>query len=55
MQSLRQPGLHGLAGRQKRRFKRTTDSDHAWPIAPNLLEKNFLATRPDEKWGTDIS
>ena len=46
---------NGLAGRQKRRFKRTTDSDHAWPIAPNLLEQNFLATRPDEKWGADIS
>src|SRR5580700_5686523 len=46
---------NGLAGRQKRRFKRTTDSDHAWPIAPNLLEQNFCATRPDEKWGADIS
>jgi putative transposase len=46
---------NGLAGRQKRRFKRTTDSDHTWPIAPNLLEQNFLATRSDEKWGADIS
>jgi hypothetical protein len=26
---------------------------HAWPIAPNHLEQNFLATRPDEKWGAD--
>ena len=41
--------------RQKRRFKRTTDSEHAWPIAPNLLEQDFTATRPDEKWGADIS
>ncbi len=46
---------NGLAGRQKRRFKRTTDSDHCWPIAPNLLEQDFAATRPDEKWGADIS
>lgn len=46
---------NGLKARQKRRFKRTTDSDHAWPIAPNLLEQNFAAVRADEKWGADIS
>ena len=28
---------NGLQARQKRRFKRTTDSNHAWPVAPNLL------------------
>ena len=27
---------NGLAARQKRGFKRTTDSTHAWPVAPNL-------------------
>jgi len=46
---------NGLQARQKRRFKRTTDSDHAWPVAPNLLEQNFAATRPDTKWGAEIS
>jgi putative transposase len=46
---------NGLKARQKRRFKRTTDSEHAGPIAPNLLEQNFAAVRPDEKWGADIS
>jgi putative transposase len=46
---------NGLVARQKRRFKRTTDSAHAWPVAPNLLEQDFAATRPDEKWGADIS
>jgi len=46
---------NGLVARQKRRFKRTTDSEHAWPVAPNLLEQDFTATRPDEKWGADIS
>jgi putative transposase len=35
---------NGLAGRQKRRFKSTTDSDHSWPITPNLLEWTFYAT-----------
>lgn len=31
----------GLAARRRRRFRRTTDSRHAYPIAPNLLERNF--------------
>jgi putative transposase len=46
---------NGLKARQKRRFKRTTDSHHAWPVAPNLLDQDFTASGPDEKWGADIS
>jgi putative transposase len=44
-----------LVARQKRRFKRTTDSEHAWPIAPNLVAQDFTADGPDRKWGADIS
>ena len=44
-----------LKARQKRRFKRTTDSHHGFPVAPNLLAQNFAAERADEKWGADIS
>lgn len=46
---------NGLKARQKRRFKRTTDSLHAFPVAPNLIDQDFSAERPDEKWGADIS
>ena len=46
---------NGLRARQKRRFKRTTDSHHPWPVAPNLLDQDFTAAGPDEKWGADIS
>ena len=46
---------NGLAARQKRRFKRTTDSTHTWPIAPNLLDRDFAAEAPDQKWSADIS
>jgi putative transposase len=46
---------NGLKARQKRRFKRTTDSQHASPVAPNLLEQDFTATGPNQKWGSDIS
>jgi putative transposase len=40
---------NGLKARQKRRFKRTTDSHHGFPIAPNLLEQDFSAERPNQK------
>jgi putative transposase len=46
---------NGLRARQKRRFKRTTDSLHAFPVAPNLIAQDFSADHPDEKWGADIS
>ena len=46
---------NGLKARQKRRFKRTTDSHHAFPVAPNLLEQDFSAERPNQKWNADIS
>ena len=46
---------NGLKARQPRRFKRTTDSRHAFPVAPNLLDQDFSAERPNEKWGADIS
>jgi putative transposase len=46
---------NGLYARQRRRFKRTTDSRHSWPVAPNIIDQDFAAGRPDEKWGADIS
>ena len=46
---------NGLRARQPRRFRRTTDSLHAFPVAPNLLDQDFSAERPNEKWGADIS
>lgn len=45
----------GLKARQKRRFARTTDSAHAFPVAPNLLAQCFETTRPNQKWGSDIT
>jgi len=46
---------NGLKARQKRRFKRTTDSHHAFPVAPTLLDQDFSADRPDQKWAADLS
>lgn len=46
---------NGLKALQKRRFKRTTDSHHHQPVAPNLLDQDFVCDGPDRKWGADIS
>jgi putative transposase len=46
----------GLRCRHKRRFVRTTDGNHALPIAPNLLEQRFNeTTAPNQVWVTDIT
>jgi putative transposase len=42
---------NGLKARQKTRFKKTTDSDHGGPVAKNVLDQDFTATAPDQKWG----
>ena len=45
----------GLQGRRKRRFCRTTDSNHAHPVAPNVLERNFETKAPNEAWVGDVT
>jgi len=42
-------------GIHKRKFRITTDSDHGLPIAQNLLDRDFTATHPNEKWTSDIT
>ena len=46
----------GLAAKIAPKFvPQTTDSDHELPIAPNLLDREFTASRPNEKWTSDIT
>jgi transposase InsO family protein len=45
----------GLRARPARKFIATTDSRHSFPVAPNLLERNFTAERPNQKWVSDIT
>lgn len=39
----------------RRRFRTTTNSDHALPVAPNLLERDFSADAPNKVWVTGIT
>jgi transposase InsO family protein/transposase-like protein len=41
--------------RPKRQFKITTDSNHLYPIAENVLNRNFTAAEPDQAWVEDIT
>jgi transposase InsO family protein len=49
---MRQNGIQVI---RSRKFKRTTDSDHAFNIAPNLLQQDFTASAPNQKWAGDIT
>lgn len=40
----------GIRGQRRRRFTRTTDSSHQFPIALNLLNRNFKPAAPNESW-----
>lgn len=46
---------HGLSGTPVKKFKRTTDSSHALPVAENLVARDFKAERPNQLWVTDIT
>lgn len=45
----------GLRGKRTRKFIITTDSNHAMPVAENILNREFDAQRPNEKWVADIT
>jgi putative transposase len=45
----------GLVAKAARKFKATTYSKHKLPVATNILEQDFTATAPNQKWVTDIT
>ena len=44
-----------LACKTKRKFKFTTDAKHPLPIAPNLLQRDFTVSQPNQKYVGDIT
>ena len=46
---------HNIVAKHKRKFRITTDSKHNLPVAPNRLERNFTANRPNQVWATDLT
>jgi putative transposase len=45
----------GITPPRRRRFRKTTDSDHALPVAKNLLNRDFSSSAPNQRWVTDIT
>ena len=44
-----------LVTKAARKFKVTTNSNHKLPVAPSVLEQNFDADKPNQKWVDDIT
>ena len=68
LRELRRHGLHvgkrrveramrslGLQARARRRFRVTTAANPAHAVEPNTLNRDFSASRPNERWVSDIS
>jgi len=41
--------------KQRRKWVKTTDSNHSLPVSDNVLARNFKASMPGEKWVSDIT
>ena len=46
---------HKLVARLRRKHRMTTDSTHQEPVAPNLLNRQFAVSAPDQVWVSDIT
>ena len=46
---------NGVVAIRTRKYKATTDSNHAFKVAPNLLDRDFTASGPNQKWAGDIT
>ena len=44
-----------LRAKAAKKYKATTNSSHSLPVAPNLLEQDFTAATPNQKWVSDIT
>ena len=45
----------GIACKQRRRYRRTTQSQHTLAVASNILNRRFTAAAPNQVWTTDIT
>ena len=44
-----------IQGKVPKRFKQTTNSDHDDPIAANVLDRDFTAAAPNQRWVGDTT
>jgi putative transposase len=46
---------NGIRAKQKRKYKATTNSKHNYPVAENILNRNFKPEAPNKVWAGDIT
>jgi len=46
---------NGIKSKVRKKFKVTTDSNHNLPVAENILNREFSASRQNQKWVSDIT
>jgi putative transposase len=46
---------HGIAAKTKRKFRCTTDSNHAHPVAENIVDRDFNPKAANRTWSADIT
>lgn len=46
---------NGIRSRTKRKFRITTDSKHSFPVAQNILARDFSPHGPNQSWAADIT
>jgi transposase InsO family protein len=45
----------GIKARRRRKYRVTTDSKHSFPVAENLLNREFFSAGPNHVWVSDIT
>lgn len=45
----------GIKAKRKRKYRVTTDSTHSFPVAENLLAREFFSAGPNQVWASDIT
>ena len=45
----------GIRAKTVKRYKKTTNSNHKYKVVENILNQNFIVTKPDKVWVSDIT
>ncbi len=46
---------NGIVPPRKRKYRVTTDSNHRNPVAPNVLQRDFVSPAPNRRWVSDFT
>ena len=45
----------GISAKTKRKFRRTTDSNHPHPVPDNIPDRDFDPAKPNASWVADVT